>query len=130
MITANEAIIVRAYEAFHAGDMDAIKNECFSQDIEWTWPGTGPLSGVYNDINAVLGMFGKLFTDSEGTFKDTPDSISGFGDFVVVRSRASWKGRHGSYDDPYIQVFRIENGRASECSIHLNDMKIWDQFPA
>ena len=130
MPTSNETAIERAYEAFGTGDMDAIRNESFASGIQWEWPGTGPLGGHYDGIDAVLAMFVKLFEDSAGTFKVTPESISSFADFVVVRSCASWTGKQGTYDDPYIQVFRMANGRASECMIHVNDMKLWDQFPA
>jgi ketosteroid isomerase-like protein len=130
LTTANEQAITRAYEAFGTGDMQAIRDESFAADIHWTWPGTGPLSGVYTDIDGVLGMFGKLVEGSKGTFKVAPESIKGYGDFVVVCSRASWTDASGSHDDPYIQTFRMKDGRAAECNIHFTDIKLWDAFPA
>ena len=130
MPTANETAIERAYEAFGTGDMEAIRNESFATGIQWDWPGKGPLAGHYDGIDAVIAMFGKLFTDSGSTFKVTPESISGFADFVVVRSRASWTGTQGSHDDPYVQVFRMKDNRAADCSIYVNDPDLWEQYPA
>lgn len=130
MVTANEGVISRAYDAFGAGDMATLKNESFAPDITWTWPGSGPLAGVYKDSDAVLGLFGKLVQGSGGSFKVAPESITELGNMVVVRSRASWNDDKGSHADPYVQVFRMENGKAAECCIHFNDVALWDQFPA
>jgi ketosteroid isomerase-like protein len=128
--TKNEATIAGAYAAFGSGDMDVIRNESFAKDIKWTWPGNGPLSGVYSDVEGVIGMFGKLFEGSGGTFKVSPDSITGFGDFVVVCSSAAWTDKAGAHVDPYVQTFRFKDGKASECCIHFNDIALWDAFPA
>ena len=130
MSTANEAAIERAYEAFGTGDMEAIRNESFAPGIKWTWPGTGGLSGIYDGIDAVLGMFGQIVAGSEGTFKVAPESIAECGDFVVVRSIARWTNTSGSHTDPYVQVFRMGDGRATECHIHLNNEKTWDNLAA
>ena len=125
MSTANEKAIERAYEAFGTGDMDAIRAESFASDMKWTWPGIGGLGGVYNGIDAVIAMFAQLAKGSEGTFKVAPDSIAGCGDFVVVRSSARWTNSSGSHHDPYVQVFRMKNGRAVDCDLFLNDEKAW-----
>ena len=129
MATANESVISKAYDAFGTGDLETIKNECFAKDITWVWPGSGPLARVYSDVDAVLGMFGKLFEGSGGTFKVSPDSIKSFGEFVVVCSSASWTNGSGAHVDPYVQTFRMANGKAAECQILFNDVKLWDEFP-
>ena len=130
MTTKNEATIAAAYAAFGAGDMDTIRNESFAKDITWVWPGSGPLARTYTDVDAVIGMFGKLFEGSGGTFKVAPESTKGFGDFVVVCSRATWTNASGEHDDPYVQVLRFANGKAAECTISFNNVQLWDEFPA
>ena len=126
MSTTNERAIEVAYEGFAAADLERIRNDAFAKDIRWTWPGTGPLGGTYDGIDAVLDMFVQLATGSQGTFKVAPESIDGVGDFVVVRSSATWTDKAGEHTDPYVQVFRMQNGRASECDIFLNDGPTWD----
>ena len=126
MSTQKERAIEVAYEAFAAADLERIRNEAFAGDIRWTWPGSGALSGTYNGIDAVLALFVQLATASQGTFKVAPESIAGVGDFVVVRSSATWTDGAGEHTDPYVQVFRMKNDRASECDIFLNDDAVWD----
>jgi ketosteroid isomerase-like protein len=124
--TTNERAIEIAYEGFAAADLDRIRNEAFAADMRWTWPGSDKLSGTYDGIDKVLSLFVQLATASDGTFKVAPESIAGVGDFVTVRSSATWTDKAGQHTDPYVQVFRMKNGRASECDIFLNDGAVWD----
>ena len=128
MPTTNERAIEVAYEAFAAADLDRIKNEAFTPDMRWTWPGSGALGGTYNGIDKVLALFVQLATGSDGTFKVAPESIAGIGDFVTVRSAATWKDSAGDHTEPYVLVFRMKDGRASECDIFLNDGTVWDRL--
>lgn len=128
MGTTNERAIEVAYEAFAAADLDRIKNEAFAADMRWTWPGSGKLGGVYNGIDSVLALFVQLATGSGGTFKVSPESIAGCGDHVVVRSSATWTDEAGEYTDPYVQVFRLRDGRANECDLFLSNGDLWDKM--
>ena len=121
MSTQNERAIEVACEAFAAVDLERIRKEAFADDMRWTWLVSGALSGTYKDVDAVLALFGQLATGSKGTFKVAPESIAGVGDFVVVRSSATWTDGAGEHTDPYVQFFRMKNDRATECDIFLSD---------
>ncbi|HEV1997352.1 MAG TPA: nuclear transport factor 2 family protein [Candidatus Dormibacteraeota bacterium] len=62
------------YEAFGRGDLDAIRS-LFAEDIVWHVGGNSSLTGDYKGIDAVFEFFGKLFTETAGTFKNEVHDI-------------------------------------------------------
>jgi ketosteroid isomerase-like protein len=44
MAHPNETLIRDAFAAFGRGDMDALRNQCFAEDIRWHVPGQEPYS--------------------------------------------------------------------------------------
>ncbi len=54
-------LVLKMYELFAKGDMQAIKEQVFHPDMSWTMPGHHPLSGRIQGVDAVLAFFGALF---------------------------------------------------------------------
>jgi ketosteroid isomerase-like protein len=64
----NVALLRKGYQAFAEADMATI-DELFADDIVWHVGGTGILSGDYKGKEEVIGMFGRLFQETGGSFK-------------------------------------------------------------
>jgi ketosteroid isomerase-like protein len=63
----NVDVLRRAYEAFSAGDMDAM-HALLADDVVWHISGRSPIAGDYHGKEQVFGFFGKLGELSGGTF--------------------------------------------------------------
>ena len=51
MAHPNEDRFRAGYKAFQAGDMEALRNEYFSQDVVWHASGRNPLAGDYKGLD-------------------------------------------------------------------------------
>jgi uncharacterized protein len=56
-----------AIATFQHGDMDALREKYFAEDIRWHFPGRSPLAGDYEGVAQVLESFGRLFELTGGT---------------------------------------------------------------
>jgi len=61
-------LVRRGYEAFNAGDVETLIS-LFSNDVVQHVPGEGPLAGTYKGVEAVLGYYGRLSEETDGTFR-------------------------------------------------------------
>jgi ketosteroid isomerase-like protein len=64
----NAETFKRGYAAFGQGDMDTLK-EVFAPELVWHAPGNNSVSGDYKGIDDVLGFFGRIFQETNGTLK-------------------------------------------------------------
>ena len=62
----NAITIKKGYEAFLKGDTELLR-QLMSDDIVWHSLGDNILSGVYRGKAEVIGMFGKIIMETEGT---------------------------------------------------------------
>jgi len=65
----NAEVMQKGYAAFSRGDMEMLRNELFTPDIVWHQGGKNQTSGDFRGADAVIGLFGKLFQLTDGTFK-------------------------------------------------------------
>lgn len=64
----NSALVRRGYAAFNRGDVETLRT-LMSHDVVQHVPGTGPLSGAYKGIDAVLGLYGRMAELTGGTLR-------------------------------------------------------------
>ena len=64
----NAAIVRRGYEAFNAGDIDAL-TEIFDESAVWHAPGRNSLAGDYEGREATFAYLGQLGQKTAGTFR-------------------------------------------------------------
>ena len=98
----NAAALRKGYDAFSRGDMDALRNELFSPDIVWHQGGRNQTSGEYRGTDAVIGLFGKLFQLTDGTFRVELHDVLASDEHVVALARATGQRagktiQHGEY---------------------------------
>jgi hypothetical protein len=83
MADSREDIIRRGYKAFGEGDMETL-GSLYVPDVVQSMPGNNQLSGEHKGLDNVLGLYGKLFELSGGTFAVDLKSVTTQGDKVVT----------------------------------------------
>ena len=111
----NAAVVREGFEAFLRGDMDKIR-ELMAADIEWTVLGNNPTSGVYKGKAEVIGYFGRLIMETEGTLQLELDDFVGSDDKVVAITRVRAERGDKKIDVRSIQIFGMNAlGKANSC---------------
>jgi ketosteroid isomerase-like protein len=125
----NAETIRKGYDAFSRGDMDTLRNELFTPDIVWHQGGRNQTSGDYRGADQVIGLFGKLFQLTDGTFKVEVHDVLASEEHAVVLAgvqaqRAGKTLAHGEYS----HVCHFRDGKLSEAWIVNVDPYEVDQF--
>ncbi len=91
----NENLLRHLYAAAAEGDVERLR-QLIHPDIVWHVPGRNALTGEYRGIDEVLGLFGRLASLTDGTFRsdlhDVVAAMSTWSDFTS--SMASGPGAH------------------------------------
>lgn len=125
--TTNATLLREGYEAFARGDLDRVR-EMFDPAIVWHEPGHSDIDGDYEGIDAVFGFFGKLFEETDGTFKAEPVDILADDDRGVVLQHTT-ATRHGkTLDVTFPVVWEIRDGKPYDARVYLYGMEEHDQF--
>src|SRR5436305_11418640 len=83
MADSKEDTIRRGYKAFGEGDMDTLR-AIYTADVVQSQPGNNKVSGEYEGVDNVLGLYGQLFELSGGTFSVDLKNVKSRGDKVVA----------------------------------------------
>ena len=127
MAHPNEDLGREGFAAFARGDMEAMK-QFLAEDTRWHFPGKNLISGDYQGAAEVLGVFGKVFELSGGTYHSELDDVLANDEYIVllVRSRAERDGR--KLDANVAQVIHVRDGKVTEVWIHHADQSAVDAF--
>ena len=124
MMHPNEALARREIELIEAGNLDDLE-KLYSADLVVHYPGRNPLSGSY-PVQVFLERFEDLLGDGTLT-RELHDALGSEQHAVqLLRVTASARGRSHSWDA--VAVFRVRDGRLSECWIHVDDQYALDEF--
>ncbi|MBV9945215.1 MAG: nuclear transport factor 2 family protein [Myxococcales bacterium] len=116
---SNIAMIRRGFEAFAAGDTDAV-SRLFASDA--TWKGApGILGGDLSGRDAIVEMFAKTASETDGTFQSIPTAYAACGDQVFVHAIITGKRRGRTLEDEGILVYRIAQELIHEVRLFLGD---------
>jgi ketosteroid isomerase-like protein len=124
----NAATVRRGYEAFNAGDINAL-TEIFDESAVWHAPGRTSLAGDHAGRDATFAYLGRLGQETGGNFRAELGQLLADDDGYVVgvqRSRAERDGRH--LDVGNCIVFKLDDGRVVEVWEHFEDLYVWDEF--
>jgi ketosteroid isomerase-like protein len=116
--TGKSALARRGYESFQTGDMDTLRS-LLTSDIGWHSPGQG--AGHFHGVDAVMAEFGRLFEDTDGTFRVSVTEITEGEESVVVLARATGTRGDKTFDQPYTHVFHFRGDQVSESWILYYD---------
>jgi len=128
MANANEDLVRQGYQAFGEGDMETLRS-LFAADAVHVATGNNPLSGEYNGIDAILGYYGKLFEQSDGTFAATLATATAEGDDTVVATHRDTAQRGDkTLDQDETLTFTISGGKITRLVERHSDEAAYDAF--
>lgn len=117
----NVALLKKGYAAFAAGDLDTLRG-MFADDIVWHSGGNNStLSGDYKGIDETFGLFGTLFQETGGTFRNEIQHILADDDYAaaMVEMHAERNGK--TFDGQGMNLFRMEDGKVKEAWVFGRD---------
>jgi ketosteroid isomerase-like protein len=106
----NKEFIKRGYEAFAAGDIEAVMS-LFDDDIEWVQPGQSAVSGTFHGKAEVMEHLGRL---AEKSLTVNLIQLVAEGDTVVAITQVSAGGETGEDAD----VFTMRDGKTVRAQVH------------
>ena len=104
----NVDVVRRGYDAFIHGDMDVIR-QLMADDIEWTVLGTHPFARTYRGKAEVIGYFGAIIMETQGTLELLVDDIVGNDQRVVAVGRVRAERANKKIDASVIQIFEMND---------------------
>ncbi len=121
MTQPNEGLVRAASAAFGRGDLGALRDQFFAQNIVWHVAGTGPLAGDYNGVAQVIGLLSKITELSGGTVRPELHDVLVSNDHTVALAtiRAERAGKQLQLN--LVHVIHAENGKATEVWTHSSD---------
>ena len=127
MAESKEDIVRRGYQAFVEGDMETL-GSLYTDDVVQTMPGKNLVSGEYKGRDNVLGLYGKFFELSGGTFKVELKSLRTEGDKVIsVHDAQGERGGKSLSDDESI-AFAFSGDKVSRLDVTAGDQAAVDDF--
>jgi ketosteroid isomerase-like protein len=127
MADSKDDIIRRGYKAFGEGDMETL-GSLYTPDVVQRQPGNNQTSGEYKGVANVLGLYGKLFELSGGTFSVDLKSVKSQGDKVVSvhHSKAEHEGKTLDADETI--EFTFSGDKISRLDVTYADQDAEDAF--
>jgi len=121
MTQPNEDLVRAASAAFGRGDMGALRDQFFAEDIVWHIVGTGPLAGNYQGVAQVMGVLGKISELAGRTVQPELHDVLVSNDHTVALAtiRAERAGKQLQLN--LVHVIHAENGKATEVWTHSSD---------
>jgi ketosteroid isomerase-like protein len=129
MAHRNEELLRESFAAFQRGDMEALQNTYFAEDIKYHVAGRSQVAGDYEGVGAVLGLFARLFELSGGTLTVELHDVVANDDHGVAlfALRAERNGRTLD-DNEILTAHPTADGKAAEVWTVTNDPYGFDEF--
>jgi ketosteroid isomerase-like protein len=121
MTQPNVDIVRAASAAFGRGDLSALQEQFFADNIVWHIAGTGPLAGDYEGVAQVIEHIGNISQLSNGTVRPELHDVLVSDDHTVVLAtiQAERGGKQVALN--LVHVIHAENGKATEVWTHSTD---------
>lgn len=127
MAESKEDIVRRGYAAFGTGDMETLGG-LYTDDVVQTMPGKNQVSGEYKGRDNVIGLYGKLFELSGGTFSAELKSVKTDGDKVVSVHRSQGERGGKTLSDDESIAFTFDGDKISRLDVTAGDQAAVDDF--
>ena len=122
-----EDTVRRGYKAFGEGDMEHFR-AIYTPDVVQRMPGNNQLSGEHEGVDNVLGLYGKLFELSGGTFSVELTSVRTEGDKVVTVHHAKGEREGRTLDVDETIDFTFSGDKISRLDVGSADQAAEDAF--
>jgi uncharacterized protein len=124
----NEDLVRQASAAFGRGELSALRDQFFADDIVWHVAGTGPLAGDYEGAAEVVGQLTKISELSGGSVQPQVHDVLVSNDHTVVLVTISAERAGKQLQLNLVHVIHAENGKAAEVWTHSADPAEAAQF--
>jgi uncharacterized protein len=124
----NEDLVRQASAAFGRGDISALRDQFFADDIIWHVAGTGPLAGDFEGAAEVIGQLTKIAELSGGSVQPQVHDVLVSNDHTVVLVTISAERAGKQLKLNLVHVIHAENGKAAEVWTHSADPAAAAQF--
>jgi uncharacterized protein len=124
----NEDLVRQASAAFGRGDISALRDQFFADDIIWHVAGTGPLAGDFEGAAEVIGQLTKIAELSGGSVQPQVHDVLVSNDHTVVLVTISAQRAGEQLQLNLVHVIHAENGKAAEVWTHSADPAAAAQF--
>lgn len=120
MTHPNAGVVNDAYNAFAAGDIEAVA-KFLADDTVWHITGSGVLDGDYKGPDQVLGFLGRLMEETGGTWRsDVHDVVANDEHAVALVTVTASRGGQ-SLTTNQSAVFHLRSGQTTEAWFHYPD---------
>lgn len=123
----NVELLRKGYDAFDRGDMDTIRG-VFANDAVAHIPGRSPLAGDYKGIDEIIGVLGKLFELSGGTYKSETHAILADDEHGAVLGSQTAQRDGKRLNSKTVEVYHFGGGKITEFWSLTDDMYAEDEF--
>ena len=124
---SKEDIVKRGYKAFGEGDMETLGG-LYTDDVVQTMGGKNQLSGEFKGRDDVIGLYGKMFELSGGTFKAELKSAKADGDKVVSVHHLSGERGGNTLDVDESIAFSFSGDKITRLDLSSDDQGAIDKF--
>lgn len=121
MTQSNEDLVRAASAAFGHGDLGALHDQFFAENIVWHVAGTGPLAGDYEGAEQVIGQLSKISELTAGTVQPQVHDVLVSNDHTVMLVTISAQRAGKQLQLKLVHVIHAENGKATEVWTHSAD---------
>jgi ketosteroid isomerase-like protein len=124
----NAARIRALFAAFHARDIDAIR-DALAEDAVWHFPGrTGRLAGAHVGHAGIFAFLARVGELTAGTFDLDLEAVLADDERAVAFFRGRGRRDGRELDNPTCLKIRLRDGRAAEIQEFVWDLYAVDEF--
>jgi ketosteroid isomerase-like protein len=123
----NAALVRRGYQAFNTGDIASFM-ELLADDVVQHQPGNHPMAGDYKGRDAVLGFYGRLAAETNGTFRAELEQVLVNEQRVVTVHHSTAQRGGRTLDCRTSLLFELRDGRAVDIDTLDEDPTAWEEF--
>jgi ketosteroid isomerase-like protein len=127
MADSKEDTVRRGYKAFTDGDMETL-GSLYTDDVVQSMPGNNQLAGEHTGRENVIGLYGKMFELSGGTFSADLKSLKTEGDKVVSVHRSKGEREGKTLDADESIEFSFAGDKISRLAVSYSDEAAADAF--
>ena len=128
MAHPNEDLVREAYAAFGRGDMDALRDKFFTQDVRYHVTDRSLLAGDYEGVDQVLQFFARIFEMSGGTFSFELHDVLANDEHAVALVTVRGERAGKQLNDNMVQTSHLRDGKAFEVWNQATDQYAQDEF--
>ncbi len=122
-----EQVVRQGYQAFTDGDMERFR-VIYTPDVVQSEPGSNKISGEHEGVDNVLGLYGKIFELSGGTFSLDLKSVKVQGDKVVAAHHSKAERDGKTLDMDQTIEFTFSGEKVSRLDVASADQAVVDTF--